>query len=250
MARTRVSASRRTRRARRRWTALTGSPPCRGCQFQACSRRRAADRVAGPERPAYRALAAEHDGHLAGLAEYEVPPEETTAEIALAVADDGHHRGVATLLLEHLADVARTAGVTAFTADALSENHEVLKVFKDLGLHIARRFDGPEVRCTVELTEDETYLRAVDALGRLMDVVSLRPLLRPRSVVVIGTGRKPGSVGRAILRNICTRSFTGRLFAVMRRIQETKRPRTASAGTPEPSRALRAAASLLRPVGP
>ncbi|GGY14629.1 bifunctional acetate--CoA ligase family protein/GNAT family N-acetyltransferase [Streptomyces anandii] len=178
------------------------------------SARQGADRVAGPRRPGYRALVAEHDGRLVGLAEYETDPHGPTADVALAVADDWHHRGVATLLLEHLADAARDAGVSAFTADALAENHEVLKVFHDLGLRVTRRYDGPEVHCVVQLTEDEDYLRAVDARGRLAGAVSLRPLLRPRCVVVIGAGRRPGSVGRAILRNIRTESFTGRLFAV------------------------------------
>ncbi|MET9074802.1 GNAT family N-acetyltransferase [Streptomyces sp. NPDC004232] len=176
--------------------------------------RKAADRVAEGVRPAYRALAAEYEGRLVGLAEYEVLPAGSTAEVALAVADGWHHRGVATLLLEHLADAARTAGVTAFTADALSENHEVLKVFHDLGLLVTRRFDGPEVHCTVELAEGNTYLDAVDARGRVADVVSMQPLLRPRAAVVIGAGRRPGSVGRAILRNLRTGHYAGPVFAV------------------------------------
>ncbi|MGA5037802.1 GNAT family N-acetyltransferase [Streptomyces capoamus] len=178
------------------------------------SARQAAERVAGGERPGYRALAAECGGRLVGLAEYEGLPGTGTAEISVAVADDWHHRGVATLLLEHLADAARTAGVTAFSADALAENHDVLKVFHDLGLRVTRRFDGPEVHCAVELTEDETYLRAVEARGRAADIISLQPLLRPRTVAVVGAGRRPGSVGRAILRNIRNGSYTGRLFTV------------------------------------
>ncbi|MGW4561150.1 bifunctional acetate--CoA ligase family protein/GNAT family N-acetyltransferase [Streptomyces sp. NPDC004561] len=178
------------------------------------SARRAADRVAAGNRTGYRALAAEVGGRLVGLAEYEVLPGTHTADVSLAVADDWHHQGVGTLLLEHAADAARGAGVTAFRADALAENHEVLKVFHDLGLRVTRDFEGPEVSCTVQLTEDETYLSAVETRALVADVVSLRSLLRPRAVVVIGAGRTPGSVGRAILRNIQNGSFNGRLSAV------------------------------------
>ncbi|WP_129305285.1 GNAT family N-acetyltransferase [Streptomyces sp. L2] len=174
----------------------------------------AADRVAKGVRPRYRALAAEWDGRLVGLAEYEILPGGTTAEISVAVADEWHHRGVATLLLEHLADAARRTGVTAFIADTLAENHDMLRVFHDMGLRVTRDFGGPDMHCTVELTEDEGYLAAVEARGRVADVVSLGPLLRPRVVAVIGAGRSPGSVGRAILRNIHNGSYTGRLFAV------------------------------------
>ncbi|MBC9715331.1 GNAT family N-acetyltransferase [Streptomyces sp. TRM66268-LWL] len=164
----------------------------------------------------HRALLAEHAGRLVGIAEYEADSSGTgaTAEIGLAVDDHWHHRGLGTLLLEHLVSAARAAGITAFTADALAENHEVLKVFADLGLRTTRRFEGPEVRCTVQLAPSEDYLTAVEGRGRTADVASLQPLLRPESVVVVGAGRKPGSVGRAVLRNLCSGGYTGRLYAV------------------------------------
>ncbi|MFD8565440.1 GNAT family N-acetyltransferase [Streptomyces sp. NPDC059639] len=179
------------------------------------SARAAADRMCRGTAPAgYRGLVAEVAGRLVGVAEYERSGEDDLAEIALAVGDAWHRRGVGTLLLEHLVSAARADGIAAFTADALAENHEMLKVFADLGLRTARRFDGPEVHCTVRLDQDETYLTAVEERGRAADVASLRPLLRPRSVAVIGAGRTPGSVGRAILRNLLGAGFTGRLYAV------------------------------------
>ncbi|MEV5607567.1 GNAT family N-acetyltransferase [Streptomyces sp. NPDC052225] len=178
------------------------------------SAKAAADRMCGLAREGHRGLLAEADGQLLGVAEYERAAGTDLAEIALAVGDEWHHRGVGTLLLEHLVSAARAQGIIAFTADALAENHEVLKVFADLGLRTARRFDGPEVHCTVQLADDEGYLTAVEERGRAADVASLVPLLRPRCVAVVGAGRKPGSVGRAILRNLCTAGYTGRLYAV------------------------------------
>lgn len=194
------------------------SPQNLRLRFFGLSRRSAAaaaDRVAAATRPGYWALAAECAGRLVGIAEYEATGAgSATAEIALAVADSRHHQGVGTLLLEHLVAAARAAGITTFTADALADNYEVLRVFGDLGLRTARRFEGPEVRCTVELAADEHYLTAVEERGRAADVASMQPLLRPRSVVVIGAGRKPGSVGRAVLRNLRQGRFAGLLTAV------------------------------------
>ncbi|MGW8375197.1 GNAT family N-acetyltransferase, partial [Streptomyces sp. ODS28] len=151
------------------------------------------------------------DGHEG---ERSTPPGDRAAEIALAVADAWHHRGIGTLLLEHLVDAARAAGITAFLADALSENHEMLKVFADLGLRTTRRFDGPEVHCTVRLEPDERYLEAVDARASAADVASMRPLLEPRSVAVVGAGREPGTPGHEVLKNLCAGGFTGILHAV------------------------------------
>ncbi len=186
---------------------------------------RAADRACAPARPGYRALLAEADDRIIGIAEYDTGDDarteekgaaekETRAEVSIAVADGLHHRGVGTLLVEHLVSAARAEGVTAFTADALSENHEVLRLFADLGLHTSRRFEGPEVRCTVQLGQDDTYLSAVEARGRAADVASLVPLLRPSAVAVAGAGRTPGSVGRAVLHHLRSGGFTRRLFAV------------------------------------
>ncbi|GAQ60412.1 bifunctional acetate--CoA ligase family protein/GNAT family N-acetyltransferase [Streptomyces scabiei] len=186
-------------------------------RFFVASRRsaeEAADRACAPPYAGHRALLAERDGQVIGLAEYEAGEAEDTAEISVAVADGLHHRGVGTLLIEHLVSAARAEGITTFTADTLSENNEVLRLFTDLGLRASRTFDGPEVRWTIRLTEDDGYLTAVETRGRAADVASLVPLLRPRTVAVVGAGRKPGSVGRAVLHHLHTGGFTGRLFAV------------------------------------
>ncbi|MEV5976665.1 GNAT family N-acetyltransferase [Streptomyces sp. NPDC052114] len=193
------------------------SPDNLRLRFFAASRRsaaQAAERACAPPRPGYRALLAETAGRVIGLAEYERTDAPATAEISLAVAEGLHHRGIGTLLLEHLVSAARADGISTFTADALAENHEVLKVFADLGLRTARRFVGPEVRCSIRLAQDEPYLTAVEARGRTAAVASLRPLLCPAAVAVVGAGRKAGSVGRAVLRNLRTGGYTGHLYAV------------------------------------
>ncbi|MFF8670057.1 GNAT family N-acetyltransferase [Streptomyces sp. NPDC015242] len=178
------------------------------------SARQAADRACAPARTGYRALLAETRGRLVGIAEYGTGDRKDTAEVSVAVADGLHHRGVGTLLVEHLVSAAREDGITTFTADALSENHEVLRLFADLGLPTHRRFEGPEVRCTIALEPGDTYLTAVEERGRTADVASLTPLLRPKAVAVVGAGRSPGSVGRAILHQLHSGGYTGRLFAV------------------------------------
>ena len=193
------------------------SPENLRLRFFAASRRSAtaaADRACASARPGYRALLAETKGQVIGLAEYDTGGGRDSAEISVAVADGLHHRGVGTLLVEHLVSAARSDGVTTFTADALSENREVLRLFTDLGLDVTRRFEGAEVRCTIALDEDDAYLTAVETRGRAADVASLVPLLRPKAVAVVGAGRKPGSVGRALLHHLHAGGYTGRLFAV------------------------------------
>lgn len=175
----------------------------------------AAERACAPGRTGHTALLAELGERIVGVAEYEkAEPGSVSADLALAVADDLHHRGIGTLLLEHLVHAARTDGVRVFTADALADNHEVQQVFTDVGLRVTRRLDGPELRCTVALEPDERYLEACEERGRTAGTVSLEPLLRPGCIAVVGAGRSPGSVGRAVLRNLRRGGFAGRLLSV------------------------------------
>ncbi|WBB61954.1 GNAT family N-acetyltransferase [Streptomyces sp. WMMC500] len=175
----------------------------------------AAERACDPGRTGHTALLAELGERIVGVAEYEkAEPGSASADLALTVADDLHHHGIGTLLLEHLVHAARTDGVRVFTADALADNHEVQQVFTDVGLRVTRRLDGSELRCTVELEPDERYLEACEERGRTADTASLQPLLRPDCIAVVGAGRSPGSVGRAVLRNLRRGGFAGRLLAV------------------------------------
>ena len=95
-----------------------------------------------PDRVALLALAA---GEVVGCASYDTmggpAGPGNTAEVAFAVADRMHHRGIATLLLEHLVSFARTHQISAFTAETLSENTPMLKVFADAGLPVQRHYE-------------------------------------------------------------------------------------------------------------
>ncbi|WP_405009787.1 GNAT family N-acetyltransferase [Kitasatospora sp. NBC_01539] len=176
----------------------------------------AADRLCGPPRPGFLALGAWAGGELIGEADYEAGAgREDTAELALSVADAWQHRGVATLLVEHLLHAARERGVHVVEADTLAGNRAVHQVFSDLGLPVRRKLEQGEIRVRVPLDEaDERYREAVDERGRTADVASLAALLRPRSVAVVGASRRPGSVGRTVLTKIREGGFTGPAWAV------------------------------------
>src|SRR3954454_18815922 len=65
------------------------------------------------------------------LATYVRLHDPQRAEVAFAVADDLHRRGVGTRLLERLAAHASEAGVAEFVAEVLPQNRAMLGVFDD-----------------------------------------------------------------------------------------------------------------------
>ena len=173
-----------------------------------------AARVCRADGAGHAALGAWLHGELVGVAEYEPTDVPGEAEFAMVVADRMHHRGVGTLLLEHLGSLARSEGIVAFRADTLAENTAMLRVFADAGMAARRRSAGNVVELTLPLVSDEGYLDAVAERERRADVASLEPLLRPRTVAVVGASRRPGTVGAEILRNILSAGFGGAVYAV------------------------------------
>jgi acyl-CoA synthetase (NDP forming)/GNAT superfamily N-acetyltransferase len=179
-----------------------------------------ARRVTRQDGPPHGALLGFLGGELVGVASYEPAIDSETVEVAFAVADQMHGRGVATLLLEHLVSLAREHGVRVFTASALPENTAMLRVFADAGLSVTRKLDDGVVELSMPiphsagLSESSPYLDAVAGREQRAEVASLEPLLRPRSVAVIGAGHRPDSIGRFILLNIRDAGFTGSLHAV------------------------------------
>ncbi|MGH3278324.1 MAG: GNAT family N-acetyltransferase [Trebonia sp.] len=180
-----------------------------------------ARRIAREARPDHAALLALYEGQVVGVASFEVARDGSrTAEVAFAVADTMHHRGIATLLLEHLVSLARARQLEALTAETLQENTEMLRVFSVAGLPVVSKREDGVVGITIPLPPDdagrqlEEYLETVAARERSANVASLRPVFAPRSVVVIGASRRTGGVGRTVLDNIKAGGFAGQLYAV------------------------------------
>jgi len=70
--------------------------------------------------------------------------EPGQAEIAFVVIDDYQGQGIGTLLMRHLAVIARKAGLKVLIADVLPENAAMRKVFGKFGFQ-ARRGKDPQV---------------------------------------------------------------------------------------------------------
>ena len=181
---------------------------------------REAKRVTRPPDADHCALLAWLGDELVGVASYEPTGKPGVAEIAFAVTDHMHGRGVATLLLDHLVSNARLRGLREFTAETLADNVAMLRVFANAGLAAKRQMSDGVVETTFPLPSDEadqrlhSYLESVSMRERSADVASLRYLLEPSCIAVVGASRKPGRVGHAILKNVVAAGFAGRVYAV------------------------------------
>ncbi|MEV6617653.1 GNAT family N-acetyltransferase [Streptomyces sp. NPDC051051] len=148
------------------------------------------------------------------------PAPADEAEVAFLVQDAHQGRGVASALLEHIAAVARERGIRRFAAEVLPANTKMIKVFTDAGYTQKRSFEDGVVHLEFGLEPTERSLAVQRAREQRAEGRSVRRLLVPGSVAVIGTGRTPGGVGRSVLGNLREAGFTGDLYAVNKAFPE------------------------------
>jgi len=159
------------------------------------------------------ALAVESQDQLVAWASYERWPGRNEAEAAFMVDDDFHGRGIATLLLEHLAAIARTNGIERFTAEVLGDNRGMLAVFAKAGWPLKRRFDSGVVDLDWDLATTDEFLDSVERREQRADSRAVARLLIPKAVAVVGASDRPGTVGAALWDNL-TRTATMPVHAV------------------------------------
>jgi RimJ/RimL family protein N-acetyltransferase len=87
---------------------------------------------------------------IVGGARY-IVVRRASAEMAFAVVDQYQAQGIGALLLRHLAAIARDAGIEELTAEVLSDNVSMLRVFEKSGFHLGTKREAEVVHVTLRL---------------------------------------------------------------------------------------------------
>ena len=100
--------------------------------------------------------------HMVGVGRYccgsAVDGAAASAEVAFAVVDEHQGRGIGTLLLEHLAGIARNQGVTELVA--MADNVEMMHVFTESGFVIRRSMNSGIYHVAFPPDATEAFVRA------------------------------------------------------------------------------------------
>jgi acetyl coenzyme A synthetase (ADP forming)-like protein len=159
------------------------------------------------------ALVAELDAQVVAVVRYD-RKDDTGAEVALVVEDDQQRRGLATVMLEHLAAVARSNGIERFDAEILPDNRRMLDVFHHAGFAITSRYDEGVIELSFPLAPSDDLDEHVEDRERRAVVASIRRILCPSSIAVIGASRTPGTIGFELVHNLVRGGFTGQIMPV------------------------------------
>ncbi|MDA8124502.1 MAG: GNAT family N-acetyltransferase [Deltaproteobacteria bacterium] len=79
---------------------------------------------------------------IVGIGQYGIDEQSHTAEVAFAIRDDFHNRGIGTEMLSYLTYLAKREGLMGFTAEVLIDNKPMLHVFEKGGFDIKKKSDA------------------------------------------------------------------------------------------------------------
>ena len=159
------------------------------------------------------ALVATVRGDIVGIGRFD-KIDAASAEVAFNISDHFQGRGVGSVLLEHLAMIGQEVGVARFVAEVLPQNRKMINVFTEAGYEVRHRFEDGVIAVSFDIRPTEASHAVRLAREHRAESVSVRSVLFPASVAVIGASRRESSVGHRFLRNLLDGPFQGPVYAV------------------------------------
>ena len=146
-----------------------------------------------------------------------IPDTDTlhdAAEVAFLVQDDHQNRGIAQLLLEHLAQAGRELSVARFVADVLPDNRRMIQTFSDAGYRVAGGFEDGVMRLEFSIDSTDTSVEVMQAREHRAESASIRLFFEARSIAVVGASRWADTIGQALVRNLVLGDYQGKVYVV------------------------------------
>lgn len=140
--------------------------------------------------------------------------DQTRAEVAFTMANDFQGRGLGTILLGQLAEVAAANGIQIFEAEVVASNHAMLHVFRESGFPLEVSAAAGQLHVTFPTTFTREAIDRFDHREALTAVNALKLFFNPRAVAVIGASRKRGTIGGEIFHNLLNYGFQGPVYPV------------------------------------
>ncbi len=156
-----------------------------------------------------------NDERIAAVGRYQTMEDRPdVAEVSFLVEDAMQRRGIGTQLLDTLAELARVHGLTRFAADVLTDNRLMLSVFRKAGYGLSGSTSYGVTHLEFPIAQTELMRARAEAQEAEAERASLRAVLAPQSIAVIGASRNQTSVGGALFRNLVRWGFQGTVYPV------------------------------------
>ena len=139
---------------------------------------------------------------------------ENRAEVAFTIANEFQGRGLGSILLCQLAEVATANGIRIFEAEVVAANHAMLHVFRESGFPIEVNASAGQLHVVLPTSFTEEARKQFERRESIAAVNALKLFFEPRAVAVIGASRQRGTIGGEIFHNLLHYGFKGPVYPV------------------------------------
>jgi succinyl-CoA synthetase alpha subunit/RimJ/RimL family protein N-acetyltransferase len=136
------------------------------------------------------------------------------AEVAFTIANEFQGRGLGSILLGQLAQVASANDIEIFEAEVVAANHRMLRVFRASGFPIEVSANAGQLRVVFPTSFTAEARQQFERRESIAAVNALKLFFEPRGVAVIGASRQRGTIGGEILHNLLSYGFKGPVYPV------------------------------------
>src|SRR5262245_31706347 len=140
--------------------------------------------------------------------------DEQRAEVAFTIANDFQGRGLGSMLLGQLAEVAAASGIQVFEAEVIASNQAMLQVFRSSGFPLEVRAAAGQIHITFPTSFSEEAINRFEHRESIAAVNALKLFFNPRAVAVIGASRERGTIGGEVFHNLLSYGFKGPVYPV------------------------------------
>ena len=165
------------------------------------------------------ALVATLDGEIIGVGRYDrIDP--SSAEVAFNISDHFQGKGIGSVMLEHLAAIAQELGISRFTAEVLPQNRKMLAVFREAGYEVKHHIEDGVIEVSFDILPTEQSKAVQLSREHRAESRSVRTILFPERVAIIGASRNDQSMGSLLMRNLLAYGYQGEVYPIHREAEE------------------------------
>ncbi|HSD46652.1 MAG TPA: GNAT family N-acetyltransferase, partial [Pyrinomonadaceae bacterium] len=139
---------------------------------------------------------------------------ERRAEVAFTIANDFQGRGLGSILLGQLAQVARENDIDIFEAEVVAANHAMLHVFRASGFPIEVNARAGQLHVVFPTSFTAEAQQQFERRESIAAVNALKLFFEPNGVAVIGASRQRATIGGEIFHNLLSYGFKGSVYPV------------------------------------
>jgi acetate---CoA ligase (ADP-forming) len=136
------------------------------------------------------------------------------AEVAFTIADDFQGRGLGTLLLCQLAEIADANGIHTFEAEVAAANVTMLNVFRESGFPIEVGATAGQLHVSFPTSFTSEAIERFEQRESNAAVNALKLFFNPRSIAVIGASKKRRTISGELFHNLVSYGFAGPVYPV------------------------------------